>query len=180
MQACHSAKHPAVVGAKDETEQKSERAKPSTARGLDAFVGSVGNTRVPTSSARVPRVPLAQPQLAVLVSAITSLAVSVTAGRGCEAGDGRAERPHVMRSTVAIVRVTCSGFVLRAAAAAVPPAVVLVPAAAGAAIDGEALVGSTVGMPGGLCTQHRGATTRDPREQDDSRRTVGRDASTNE
>ena len=109
MQACHSAKHPAVVGATDETEQKSERAKPSTARGLDAFVGAVSNTRVPTSSARVPRVPLAQPQLAVLVSAITSLAVSVTAGRGCEAGDGRAERPHVMLSTVAIVRVTCSG-----------------------------------------------------------------------
>jgi hypothetical protein len=70
-----------------------------------------------------------------------------------------------------------AAFVLRAAAAVVPPAVV---PAASAAIDGEALVGSTVGMPGGLCTQHRGATTRDPREQDDSRRTVGRDASTNE
>ena len=59
----------AVVGAKDGTEQRSARVRPSTTRGPDAFVGAVSNTRAPTSSARVPRVPLAQPQLAVLDSA---------------------------------------------------------------------------------------------------------------
>jgi hypothetical protein len=36
----------AVVGAKDGTEQRSARVKPSTTRGLDAFVGAVSNTRV--------------------------------------------------------------------------------------------------------------------------------------